>query len=124
MEKVPNNLLHGKRVLVVEDDALAAFDIMKTLRDACAEILVPAMSVARALEFATEDFDCAVLDVVLRDGAVFGAARLLHEQGVKLVFYTGHFDLDLNREWPDAQVLIKPATPDLLVQAVRAACSQ
>ena len=67
MEKAPNNLLHGKRVLVVEDDALAAFDIMKTLREAGAEILVPAMSLARALEFATEDFDCAVLDVVLRD---------------------------------------------------------
>ena len=124
MEKVPNKLLLGKRVLVAEDDVFAAFDIMKTLREAGAEILVPAMSLARALEFATEDLDCAVLDIMLRDGPVFQAARLLRQQGVGLVFYTGYFDLDrLNREWPGAQVLLKPASPNLLVQAVRAACT-
>jgi DNA-binding response OmpR family regulator len=119
-----NNLLHGSRVLVVDDDPFIAFDIVKTLRDAGADIIGPAMSVARALEFATtEDFDCSVLDVKLGDGLVFPAASILRQRGAGLVFYTGQYDLeDLKRDWPAAQVLLKPATPKQLVQAVKAAC--
>jgi DNA-binding response OmpR family regulator len=124
METASNKLLHGRRVLVVEDDVFVAFDILKTLHEAGAEVLGPAFSLARALELVTtEDLDLAVLDVMLRDGSVFPAARLLRQRGVGLVFYTGRFDLDrLKRAWPGAQVLLKPASPKLLVKAVRAAC--
>ena len=48
MEKVHNKVLYSKRVLVVEDDAFAAFDIMKTLREAGAEIL-PVLVATRGL---------------------------------------------------------------------------
>jgi hypothetical protein len=62
---------------------------------------------------------------MLRDGTIFRAARLLRHQGAGLVFYTGYFDLDrLRRAWPGAQVLLKPASPKLLVEAVRAVCSR
>ncbi len=124
MEPAPQKLLQGCRVLIAEDEPLVAFDIMKALREAGAEISGPAMSLARTLELATiEDLDCAVLDVMLADGSVFPAARLLHQRGAGLVFYTGYFGLErLKRTWPGAQVLLKPASPNLLVQAVRAAC--
>jgi DNA-binding response OmpR family regulator len=126
METASNKRLQGRRVLVVEDDAFVAFDIMKPLREAGAEVLGPAFSLGRALELATsEDLDCAILDVILRDGSVFPAARLLRQRGAGLVFYTGRFDLGrLKLAWPGAQVLLKPASPNLLVQATRAACSQ
>jgi CheY-like chemotaxis protein len=126
METASDKLLHGSRVLVVEDEPLIAFDIVKTLRGAGAETLGPALSLARALELATaERLDCAVLDVMLRDGTVFRAARLLHQRGAGLVFYTGYFALDrLKRAWPGAQVLLKPASPKLLVEAVRSVCAQ
>ena len=124
MKTASNRLLDSRRVLVAEDDPFIAFDITRTLHEAGAEILGPAMSLARTLELATtEDVNCAVLDVMLSDGTVFRAARLLRQRGVGLVFYTGYFALDrLKRAWPGAQVLTKPASPKLLVQAVRAAC--
>jgi DNA-binding response OmpR family regulator len=126
MARASKKLLHGSRVLVAEDDPFVAFDIMKTLREAGAEILGPAMSHARALELAIiEDLDCAVLDVTLRDGLIFPAASILRQRGAGLVFYTSHQDLEgLKRNWPASQVLLKPAPPKLLVQAVKAACSR
>jgi len=119
-----NKLLDGSRVLVVEDDPFIALDIMNMLREAGAQTRGPAMSLARALELAaTEDFDCAILDVMLRDGLVFPAASILRQKGVGLVFYTGQYNLeDLKRDWPAAQVLLKPATSEQLVQAAGAAC--
>jgi len=124
METASNKLLYGRRVLVAEDNPFVALDIMKTLREAGAETFGPAMSLARALELATaEDLDCAVLDVKLRDGSVFPAASVLRQRGAGLVFYTAYQDLEsLERDWPAAQVLLKPAAPSLLVQAVGAAC--
>jgi hypothetical protein len=62
---------------------------------------------------------------MLRDGFVFRAARLLRRQGAGLVFYTGYVGVArLERAWPGAQVLLKPASPNLLVEAARAACSR
>jgi CheY-like chemotaxis protein len=124
MEAASNRLLRGSRVLVVEDDPFIAFDIVKTLRGAGAETLGPAMSLARALELATtEDPDCAVLDVMMRDGLIFPAASILNLRRVGIVFYTGYADVEsLTRNWPASKVLLKPAQPKLLVHTVRAAC--
>ncbi len=116
--------LLNARVLVAEDDPLIAFDIMGVLLKAGADVLGPAMSVERALELAqTEKLDCAVLDVMLRDGLVFPAAQILKYEGAGIVFYTGQIKPEnLRQLWPEAEVLIKPAPLPLLLQAVIAAC--
>jgi hypothetical protein len=58
MHKAADKPLHGSRILVAEDDVLIAFEIVTTLRVAGAEVLGPALSLARALELAaTERFD-------------------------------------------------------------------
>ena len=127
MKITSDKLLQGCRVLVVEDEPVVAFYIVSALRMAGAEVLGPAVSLERAIELArAEHFDCAVLDVMLRDGFVFRAARLLRHQGAGLVFYTRYVGLvdRLQRALPGAQVLPKPAPPELLVEAVRAACSR
>jgi DNA-binding response OmpR family regulator len=78
MEMAFNKPLHGSRILVVEDEPIIAFEILAALRLAGADVLGPALSLARALELATEEhFDCAVLDVMLRDGSVFPAASVV-----------------------------------------------
>ncbi len=116
--------LEGARLLVAEDEPLLAFDIMSLLMEAGAEIVGPALSLERALELATaEHLSCGVLDVRLRDGLVFPAAHVLRERGAGIVFYTCQFDPEhLKRDWPDAEVLFKPAPLRLLLPAVITAC--
>jgi hypothetical protein len=114
--------LGGCRILVAEDDAILAFDLMHTLRNAGAETLGPAMTLKRALILAAEEqLHCGVLDVLLRREFVFPAAQVLRDRHVGIVFYTGHAGTDtLKRDWPEAHILIKPATPHLLLGTVSA----
>jgi DNA-binding response OmpR family regulator len=112
--------LEGRRILVAEDDPLLAFDLIGLLLKAGAQISGPALSLERALELArAEPLDCGVLDVKLRDGLVFPAARILREKGAGIVFYTGHHDPEgLKQDWPQAHVLLKPAPLHVLMRAV------
>jgi DNA-binding response OmpR family regulator len=116
--------LRGARVLVAEDEPILAFDITRTLMNAGATVIGPALSVERALELAlAARLTCGVLDVRLRDGLVFPAAHVLRRKGAGIVFHTGQSDPEaLKREWPEAEVLLKPAPLRLLIPAIRAAC--
>ncbi len=116
--------LKGARILIAEDDAFIALDIFDLLQDAGAEFLAPAASLGAALAIAkTASLTCAVLDVNLRRQLVFPAAQVLKERGVKIVFNTACSELErLRQDWPDAQVLSKPAPPHLLLRSVCIAC--
>jgi len=117
--------LKDARVLVAEDEPLLAYDIVRVLMKAGAAIIGPAFSAERALELAiAEQLSCGVLDVRLRDGLVFPAAYVLRQKGAGIVFYTAQCDPEApKREWPDAEVLFKPAPLQLLIPAINAACS-
>ena len=68
--------LQGAKVLVAEDEAILALDLVQTLSKAGANIIAPAKTVERAVELAQkEDLDCSILDVRLKDGLVFPAAE-------------------------------------------------
>jgi len=116
--------LQGARVLVAEDDAILAFDMMSFLRNAGAETLGPAANLKRAMALSQDELlSCGVLDVSLRDGLIFPAAQLLRDRCIGIVFYTGYAGIDdLRRDWPDAQILSKPAPSRFLISAVSAAC--
>lgn len=116
--------LRGARVLVAEDNPLLAYDITRVLLKAGAAIAGPALSVERALELAiAERVSCGVLDIRLRDGLIFPVAEILKREGAGIIFYTGQSDPErIERDWPDAQVLMKPAPLGLLIPAVQVAC--
>lgn len=116
--------LSGTRILVAEDEPVLAFYIIGQLMIAGAQVAGPAFSLERTLELVnTEQLTCGLLDVRLRDGLVFPAARKLCDKGTGIVFYTGNYDEDvLKREWPGAQVLTKPASLETLMSAVATAC--
>ncbi|MGC2631411.1 MAG: response regulator [Rhodomicrobium sp.] len=116
--------LSGARVLVAEDNAILAFDMISLLRQAGACVIGPATTLKHALALVLAECpSCGVLDVALRDGPVFPAAQVLRNRGAGIVFYTGHGDPDgLKRQWPEAHVLVKPAPHDLLLRTVIAAC--
>jgi DNA-binding NarL/FixJ family response regulator len=123
MDKIGKPLL-GAKVLFVEDQAILALEIIKTLLDEGAEVIGPILSVKRAVELAeSQAIDCGFFDVSLKDGLVFPAAEVLRKKGAGIVFYTGHADPDgIKRNWPEAKVLQKPAPLSALIQAVIETC--
>ena len=122
--KAVDHSLRGARILVAEDDAILALDVRQILRQAGAEIVGPAATLKQTLFLiSTFPVSAALLDVNLRDGEVFPAARALEELGAGIVFYTGYADVDsLRRAWPGAKVLTKPAPPRLLISTMWQAC--
>ncbi len=115
--------LKGAHILLAEDNAIQAFDLKGLLEDAGAEVVGPARTVAEVLALAgSPSLTCAVLDVMLRREPVFAAARMLKERGVPIVFYTGSSDVHtLGWGWPDAHIIMKPASSELLIQAIGSA---
>jgi DNA-binding response OmpR family regulator len=85
--------LDGLRILVAEDNVLAAMELEQVLQDCGCETVGPAATVDQALRLAHQErLDGAVLDVNLRDQAVFPVAEELVRRGVPLIFATGYED--------------------------------
>jgi CheY-like chemotaxis protein len=84
--------LHGRRLLVVEDEYLVAADLTESLEEMGAQVVGPVGSVEAALEKVRTDghrLDGAVLDVNLRGERVYPVAEALAAHGVPFVFTTG-----------------------------------
>jgi CheY-like chemotaxis protein len=83
--------LAGKRILVVEDEAMVAAMVEDMLVELGATVVGPAGSVAKGLDLARNAaLDGAVLDVNLRGERVDAVAALLRERHVPLVFASGY----------------------------------
>ncbi|ADO44311.1 signal transduction histidine kinase (plasmid) [Ketogulonicigenium vulgare Y25] len=106
----------GLRVLVVEDEPLVAMDISLGLEEGGATIV----AVARSLDEAVRSAQLADVDVALLDGNLAGdpvdqVARILHDRGVPFCFVSGYGREHLPTGYPDAPILAKPASPDMLL---------
>ena len=114
------NTLHGRRILVVEDDALLALGYDQILKDAGAEVVGPVATVDEATTLAIANgIAVALLDIRLGDDEVWPVARLLAGKGVPFVFCTGHFDpATLPAEWSERPVLTKPTRPKQVIAAL------
>jgi CheY-like chemotaxis protein len=114
----PGERLLGKRVLVVEDEALLALELQLAFEDEGAEVIGPAMSLMKALETVTNarEIDCAVLDVDLAGEDVYPIAELLLQRAVPFVFHTGHGSRsELTQLFPGTVTLMKPTLPETLI---------
>ena len=79
-----------KRILIVEDEPLVAFDNEHFLRDAGYEIVATVDTVADAVNAIDEDVDLVLADVRLSDGGNGrDVARVAQGKGVPLIFVTG-----------------------------------
>lgn len=120
--------LQGKRVLVVEDEALVSMLVEDELRDAGATVLGPAPSVDDALrlvEAAAADggLSAAVLDINLGGRHVRPVADRLAALDVPFLFATGYGDGRDAGGYVDAPVLEKPFDLQHLAAAVAALTS-
>ena len=118
----PGERLLGKRILIVEDEALVAMELQFAFEDEGAEVVGPAQSLMKALETATHDsdIDLALLDVDIAGENVFPVAELLRRRGVPFAFHTGHASRsELGSLFPGTTTFIKPAMAEALIAHLR-----
>ena len=116
----------GRRVLVVEDEALVAMLLETILEDMGCVAVGPAATVDEGLRMAADEaVDAALLDVNVAGRQVFPVAHALKDRGVPFVFSTGYGEGGLPDEWRGQPTLQKPFTEaavrDALMSAMRLA---
>jgi CheY-like chemotaxis protein len=121
-ESKPCTTLAGKRILVVEDDGLIAFDIVSELRRAGCTAIGPALRLETAMTIAAaQDIDAAVLDVFLEGAYAWQLAGTLKAQGVPFLFQTGFGRfLDFPAEFASVPRLEKPVMAGALTRELKA----
>lgn len=111
--------LSGRRVLVVEDEALLAMTLEDILTDAGAEVLGPALDLQTAIDLARSSIvDAAVLDVNLAGERSFPVAAILSDRSIPYLFATGYGASVQAEGYAGAPVLQKPYQPVRLVELI------
>ena len=113
--------LAGRRLLVVEDEALVAMMIEDMLGDLGCIVVDVAGSVARGLaltEDAASRLDAAVLDVNLGGETVYPVAEKLAQAGVPFVFSTGYGLAGVAARFAGVPTLAKPFNAATLAAAL------
>ncbi len=111
--------LSGRRVLVVEDEALVAMLVEDALLDAGAEVVGPVATVAEALQLLKGRLpEAAVLDLNLAGETSTPVADELARRGVPFVVATGYGADGLPPGHANVPVLAKPYDPADLTAAL------
>jgi CheY-like chemotaxis protein len=114
-----NELLSGRRVLVVEDEMMILMMIEDMLTDLGCETVIAATTVDRALELIDgEEFHAAMLDLNLKGESSYAVADALIARGVPFVFSTGTTDHNIREGYRDCSVLRKPFSQEKLAEAM------
>ena len=117
---MPDGRLHGRRILIVEDEFLQAMELDTALREAGAEILGPAASVTDALCILANGVlpDAASLDVNLDGQSVYPLADALASHGVPFVFTTGYDKPTIPASYVRNRCLKKPVDPETVIETL------
>ena len=111
--------LSGHRMLLVEDEALIAFDLKNIIREAHGEVVAYAASLPKALKLAdTPGLSLAILDFQLGPQNSLPVATKLHAAGVPFIFHTASKAPVLSEIWPGVPILPKPAPLGKLVSTL------
>jgi CheY-like chemotaxis protein len=115
------------RVLVVEDDALLAWELQELLSDRGYQVIGPISRLPillrhlqQVLPQGTGDasIDAAILDVTIEGGLVFPAADLLAQANVPFAFVSGHARQMLPEAHRERLLLNKPISPNDILDTV------
>ena len=82
----------GRRVLVVEDEAVIGLALSELVEDEGCEVCGPFTRSDQAMAWleAGETPDVAIVDHILRDGPCIDLVRLLKARGIPFVIYSGN----------------------------------
>ena len=110
--------LKGKRILVVEDEALIAVMVEDMLMDMGSDVVGPAATIEAALALArAETIDAAILDVNVRGERIDPVADVLMARSVPVLFATGYGEVKL-ASGATATVIDKPYTQEKLARGL------
>jgi two-component sensor histidine kinase/CheY-like chemotaxis protein len=105
----------GRRVLLVEDEALVAMMIQECLTESGHSVIGPISRAADALQAAKEiDYDAAILDINLGDGMAYPVADIVAARGVPFVFVTGYEADTIDDRFSHIPILQKPIERQML----------
>jgi DNA-binding response OmpR family regulator len=114
-------MLSDCHILVVEDEALIALELVTILEDQDAKVIGPVRTVIAALRLlATTPIDCALLDIKLIDENAFAVAYALSNRHVPFAFLTAYDDNVVPFRYGGRPTIHKPVTVVSIVQAVNA----
>lgn len=104
-----NQVLAGKRVLVVEDEMLVLMAIEDMMCDLGCTSIMAAGNVESALEcIAANEFDLATLDLNLNGSRSYPVADALNARRIPFAFSTGYGGHGVDEGYGDRPVLNKP----------------
>jgi DNA-binding response OmpR family regulator len=116
--------LKGTTVLVVEDDFLIYLGLELMLTNAGVASIAHSATLEDARAFlagrspATRSSIVAILDIRLDGETSLPLARELRRQTIPFLFYSGQADwTKIREEFPEAPLLAKPVSPEVLVHA-------
>jgi DNA-binding response OmpR family regulator len=109
--------LMGRRILIVEDEALIAIDLASAFEDAGATVSIAASLAQGVLLVEEAGLSAAVLDYGLRDGDCDTLCTRLTARGIPFVFHSGFAHCGIGRHL--AVVVPKPADPATVVSAIK-----
>ncbi|MCJ2007554.1 response regulator [Methylobacterium sp. WL30] len=110
MSAEPNDdVLQGKRVLVVEDEAAISMLLEDMLLDFGCTVVGPAARLSTALEMAEgETFEVAILDVNVAGEPIYPVAEAIAKRDLPLIFSTGYGGAGIREPFRDRPVVQKP----------------
>lgn len=114
----PGSDLAGRRIIVVEDEALIAMMLEDMLTDFGCEVVGVAGSLPEALRLVDKPIDCAVLDVNLGGTPIDPVMQRLADRGVPFVFLSGYDAADLPPHLSTAPLVRKPLKAETLRAAI------
>ncbi|HEV7278074.1 MAG TPA: PAS domain S-box protein [Devosiaceae bacterium] len=112
--------MNGKRILLIEDEALVAMEIESELLAAGCVVVGPAGNIASAQRLIEEaEIDAALVDANLAGRPVDELAAALTSRGVPFAFATGYGRDGLPRDFQDSPMLTKPFSREQMLETVK-----
>jgi DNA-binding response OmpR family regulator len=111
-------LLAHCSILLVENEPVIALSIADCLQDAGALVLGASNTNDALLIVERSHISAAVLDLDLGGSDSTLVCRRLSDRNIPFLFYSGYDDTYVTDKWPNATVVGKPASEQILITTV------
>lgn len=114
----------GKSILILEDEAIIAWDLLQTVQEAGFTPATIMTSCAKALAWLHLNTpNIAILDIGLKDGTCSDVARVLVDRHVPFVICSASIEKDVETIFHGGLWIPKPWDPNVLLHALGDASS-